>query len=504
MVDSSKYAVLDVETNGLSCITDDLLSISIYLPDTEKTYNRFLPLEKNNKVVTTKINGIKTKDLKNLVALSQSEVDEMICEYELDKRTVLSFGNLDEKFIRRYFRDHKLDGIDRINFYNFKHDIISSVYSAGAVSKDNLCRALGIDGVQKVHSGINDCKLEWKIYEKLDGGQFLVTQGLVFRLSPDYYVPASYLLTYPNFKRHKDIPDFEFSKVLIKTFNVKSLISTSNNLNGLMIENILFRLCGAVEQNNMVFLSNNKNKLRLLGYIEEYNKNAIPINIDNDGNILYAGQEEKEMKELFEAIQLYKIILENALKDVAHYIKNELFKGEELISQELTINEENKVIALSDISSKSKVLEIKTHQCFNWLKFACQLYFQSKGRETYCLVIDWGHKENDETIPQIQVYEVNVKAQKKVIISEREQFELQKQKYQKMIINPNIKIIKYNGYNNPADLKCDVCGGTFKRKVRAIQTYPNFKCPNCKMNAIKKSAEEDGVKRLQNNKQMKF
>ena len=59
-----KYVVLDVETNGLSSLHDDLLSISIYQPDTQKLYNRFLPLELDNDVWTTHINGITKKDLK--------------------------------------------------------------------------------------------------------------------------------------------------------------------------------------------------------------------------------------------------------------------------------------------------------------------------------------------------------------------------------------------------------------------------------------------------------
>ena len=45
MVDSSKYVVLDVETNGLSPQNNDLLSISIYKPDEQKFFNKFLPLD---------------------------------------------------------------------------------------------------------------------------------------------------------------------------------------------------------------------------------------------------------------------------------------------------------------------------------------------------------------------------------------------------------------------------------------------------------------------------
>ena len=59
--DLKKYVVLDVETNGLSSINDDLLSVSIYKKKEKKEYNRFLPLELNDDVYTTHINGITKK-----------------------------------------------------------------------------------------------------------------------------------------------------------------------------------------------------------------------------------------------------------------------------------------------------------------------------------------------------------------------------------------------------------------------------------------------------------
>ena len=38
---ASDYVVLDVETNGLSSLRDDLLSISLYQPDTQKCITDF-------------------------------------------------------------------------------------------------------------------------------------------------------------------------------------------------------------------------------------------------------------------------------------------------------------------------------------------------------------------------------------------------------------------------------------------------------------------------------
>lgn len=100
------YAVLDVETNGLRSKEHDLLSISIYKPDDNKLYNRFLPLELNKIIPKhiTKINGITIKDVKNKNPLTLNEVDRLFDEYELDKRILLHYGDLDKIFFKVLFQ----------------------------------------------------------------------------------------------------------------------------------------------------------------------------------------------------------------------------------------------------------------------------------------------------------------------------------------------------------------------------------------------------------------
>ena len=70
-IDINKYVVLDVETNGLNSTYDDLLSISIYEPSTDRMYNRFLPLELNKYVFTTDINGITDEMLDDKEPITQ-------------------------------------------------------------------------------------------------------------------------------------------------------------------------------------------------------------------------------------------------------------------------------------------------------------------------------------------------------------------------------------------------------------------------------------------------
>ena len=77
-IDPTEYVVFDVETNGLKSKKDDLLSISFYKPDDQKEYSKFLPLELNQRIVTTHINGITDQDLVGATALNQDEFNYIV------------------------------------------------------------------------------------------------------------------------------------------------------------------------------------------------------------------------------------------------------------------------------------------------------------------------------------------------------------------------------------------------------------------------------------------
>ena len=88
MIEKNKYVVIDVETNGLNSERDDLLSISLYLPDENKKLTRYLPLDLNTEVHpdANLINGITDDMLKGLEHISQEELNSIISEYYLYDR----------------------------------------------------------------------------------------------------------------------------------------------------------------------------------------------------------------------------------------------------------------------------------------------------------------------------------------------------------------------------------------------------------------------------------
>lgn len=411
------YVVLDVETNGLSSLNDDLLSISIYQPDTQKIYNRFFPLELDRNVYTTHINGITKKDLAKAKPLSQEELDTLIIEFDLCNRTILTYGSLDERFIRNYFKRKNLRGFEKLRFFNFKRNIISSRFSEGNITKDNLCVLYGIDNVQEQHNGINDCLLEWKLFEKLNGNKLLITHNRVFELNDSYIVPVSYLSTYPNFKYHTyNLPRFKCSTKVVKKLEIvsNSIKKFPTNFNGMTIEHLINVMLDVEKMDSKQFLLENKMKLKYIGtlpsrYIE------VPMSFNSDGTVYNVNEKDKA---LAEELNSFLLAIKKELVPLIDYIKNNLFKNQQILSQELVVHEDKNVLAVCDLSSKTAVLEIKTYK-LDVDKSADQLFYESNGRDCYILQIDWHPKKKKMCFYISKVaFELDADIQKKLLKKE--------------------------------------------------------------------------------------
>lgn len=509
---NNKYVVLDIETNGLHSEWDDLLSISFFRPDTNEYYDRFLPLELNKNVYTTKINGITKKDLEDAKPLSQDEVDRLISDFELDKRIILTYGSIDRVFLHKYFERHNLRGLDCFKFYNFKRSIISSPFSGGAITKDSLCRAFGIDGVRETHSGKNDCLLEWQLFNKMNGGKLFIDGNFrVYRFSDDYIVPASYLARYANFKYHSNSCINVASQYrFIKRFKVRSdaIEKFDTNINGIAIEHLLSVLLGAEDyekEKKEKFLLDNKEKLELVGKIPSP-FNDLLIEKNDDGSLRAVKKEDRDK------IRRINLVLEEYKKGSAKlvdFLKSEIFKNKSIRYQELVINRDKKTLALCDFSSEDSILEMKAYGALEYDdKLPIQMYYQSDGREMYVLTIDWLKNGVDFVISKVDILNVvekrtrpiifqyktakrrvsgprkekvfREKKPKEVPLTEEQKRERRLEKYKNRISDLSdgtIEILHYTDSRSDTEAKCLRCGCVWSARSDKIADRG---CPKCR------------------------
>lgn len=511
--DSTEYVVFDVETNGLKSKQDDLLSISFYKPDDGKEYNRFLPLELNRKIVTTHINGITEKDLVGATALTQIEFNHIVDEFELEKRIILTYagGNFDESFLCEYMRRHQISGFEKLNFYNFKKNIISSRFSSGNITKDNLCSLFEIKGVKAVHSSSNDCKLEWELFKKMDGYYYLVTEGdgadNVFKLNEDYIIPASLLYSHPNLSRILcERPYIECKSTTVKTFEIeaKGIEKFPTNFTGMTIEHLINSMLNVDIQDSRPFLLKNKMKLDFIGKIPN-GILAIPMTFNPDGTVTTLNKADKEIEK---RINSTNNNLKEQIRPLVDFIRNEIFKNEHIMSQELVINSENNILALCDLSTTKTILEIKT-DCSDSLAYKEQLFYEAKGRKIYHLKMEW-IKDRDTNLLKKVIFNIVLVDVHIGIPDSLNWFEGKREgqrlkrvaEIKKYLLSSDISLVSFKNISTPIKLQCKICEYEWNiRYVTLMKKIPD--CPRCQVKIISKkrtamSGEERGKLRADN------
>ena len=420
MVDKCKYVVLDVETNGLNSGEHDLLSISLYKPDDNKIYNRFLPLDLNDEILTTDINGITSEMLEGANHLLQEDVEFLVEEFDLRNRVVLIYSDLDKRFIKKYFERHQLDGYGYFRFYNFKNDIFSSSYSSGNITKDNLCRILKIKNVSEKHSGVNDCILEWNLFDAMDNGNLIVINDDVFKFSSDYMIPASYICNYPNLKKYLTLPEIFYKYDIVMSVDVPWVLldTPMNNGGGMILEHCINRSLNAIEIDNMDFLSNNKSKLEYWGTLPS-DTEVINLSFNKDGTVSPSNSEHSNLVDNIN-IQLSKLKI--AIDPIIDYLKTYVFTGK-VYSQELVKHANENILALCDISDENNILEIKSYDYIYIDKIKYQLYYQSNGRNCYAVFYDGWRTQKLNLVKVVSCTEKEYKSFKGDLIKQKNEQE---------------------------------------------------------------------------------
>ena len=134
------------------------------------------------------------------------------------------------------------------------------------------------------------------------------------------------------------------------------------------------------------------------------NIEEIQVIAEDDGTVRAICAEDEEY--IDKVNQVTKRIIEY-IKPVAAYLRDNIFAGNKIMTQELSISEDNKVLALCDLSDEKNVVEIKTINVLEEDKnivrsdIAKQLYFQAKGRNTFLLTIQFETHMNARTYKMV-------------------------------------------------------------------------------------------------------
>lgn len=255
-----------------------------------------------------------------------------------------------------------------------------------------------------MHNGLNDCILEWNLFDKINGGFVLCLrlgdwQMGMYKLNDDYYVPASRIRYFPNMKYAVNLPDLKIDyeevyclKLSDKCYNKKDMWFQPA---GFASERMIRASLNATNIEDPSFAKENFKKLQLIGkFSYKPDDYEIPVIENSDGTLTAVREEDKEAVEEMNRATLQ---IKSELPPLFTFLKEKIFQNKPINTQETVINHELKSFGYTDFSNDVACLEMKFsdgmmddfyfnkyHPLINKHKY--QLYILSNGRPTYLLI----------------------------------------------------------------------------------------------------------------------
>ena len=317
----------------------------------------------------------------------------------------------------------------------------------------------------------------------VSGGKDGEMQWRLSAINPGYIIPVSYLATYSNLSRIIDRPRIlcddeeafrlEITGDLIKRF--------PTNFSGMVIENLLNSALDAAKVDNSVFLAKNAAKNEFLGYMPSQTR-GVPTVFNEDGTVSMALESDRALEKEINAST--KQIAEH-IRPLIDFIRRDVFQCKQIMSQALVVNSSMGILALCDLSTEDAILEIKTSSC-NSQSHAEQLYYESKGRASYLLGMDWRDSNVVFSIHRVHAYPGEKRQSRRNKIVEE---------LKSVLIKHNIEVVGYARSTEPVGVRCLTCHYEWEDAVRNIRGGKCV-CPQCQPEQVTKgkSAKEDSKK----------
>ncbi len=260
----------------------------------------------------------------------------------------------------------------------------------------------------------------------------------------------------------------------------------------MIIENLINKMLGVKVIDSKQFLLENKSKLKYVGELET-KIDFVPLRFDEYGFVQAVHQKDEHLGK-----ELNKFVynLKKELIPLIDYIKNDVFQGEDILSQELVIHEDIRALAICDLSSQSTVLEIKAGNYINPQAYAKQIYYESKGRNAYLLQVDW--RELPSKLSFI-LMKLSFKTYYDVEYKRIDKIQIAKDKLE----TTEIELVNYVNSTTNVILKCKKCGYLWSESY--YKANKHLPCPKCAPKPIKPKrkrasslTQEDKIKKRAN------